>query len=77
MFFLLSEDDHGLRVQVWRFAPSVIGSTALLLVASQMEGRAQTLTWVGVLIVDYVGVILGGASVGGSDRPRTSPNGTG
>ena len=62
MFFLLSKDDHGLRVQVWRFAPSVIGSTALLLVASQMEGRAQTLTWVGVLIVDYVGVMLGGAS---------------
>jgi low temperature requirement protein LtrA len=62
MFFLLSKDDHGLRAQVWRFAPSVIGSTALLLVASQLDGAAQTLTWVGVLIVDYVGVILGGAS---------------
>jgi low temperature requirement protein LtrA len=62
MFFLLSKDDRALRLQVWRFAPSVIGSTALLLVASQLHGTAQTLTWVGVLIVDYVGVILGGAS---------------
>jgi low temperature requirement protein LtrA len=62
MFFLLSGDDPGLRRQVWRFSPSVIGSTALLLVASQLEGTAQTLTWVAVVIVDYVGTILGGAS---------------
>jgi low temperature requirement protein LtrA len=62
MFFILSKEDLGLRTQVWRFAPSVIGSTALLLVASQLHGTPQTLTWVGVLIVDYVGVILGGAS---------------
>ena len=33
-----------------------------LLVASQFSGTAQTLMWVGALIVDYVGVILGGAS---------------
>jgi low temperature requirement protein LtrA len=42
--------------------PSLFGSTTVLLIASQLHGTAQTLTWVGVLIVDYVGVILGGAS---------------
>jgi low temperature requirement protein LtrA len=62
MFFVLSGDDPGLRRQVWKFSPSVIGSTAVLLVASQLEGSAQTLTWVGALIVDYLGTILGGAS---------------
>jgi low temperature requirement protein LtrA len=62
MFVLLSGDDPGLRRQVWRFSPSVLGSTAVLLVASQFEGTAQTLAWVAALIVDYVGTILGGAS---------------
>jgi len=62
MFFALSSDDPGLRAQVWRFSPSVIGSTAVLLVASQLEGTAHTLTWVAALIVDYVGTMLGGAS---------------
>ena len=62
MFVLLSSDDPGLRRQVWRFSPSVFGSTAVLLVASQLEGTAQTLTWVAALIVDYIGTILGGAS---------------
>jgi low temperature requirement protein LtrA len=56
------DDDDGLRGQLIRFAPSVLGSTALLLVASQLEGRAQTLAWVAVLVVDYVGTMLGGAS---------------
>jgi low temperature requirement protein LtrA len=62
MFVLLSSDDPGLRRQVWRFSPSVFGSTAVLLVASQLEGTAQTLTWLAALIVDYIGTILGGAS---------------
>jgi low temperature requirement protein LtrA len=62
IFLLASGDDPGLRRQVWRFSPSVIGSTALLLVASQLDGRAQTLTWVAVVVVDYVGTILAGAS---------------
>ena len=62
MFFVLSGNDPGLRRQVWRFTPSVVGSTAVLLVASQLEGPAQTLTWVAALIVDYFGTILGGAS---------------
>jgi low temperature requirement protein LtrA len=64
MFWLTArtEHDRALRGQLLRFAPSVFGSTAVLLVASQLSGTSQTLAWVGVLIVDYVGVILGGAS---------------
>jgi low temperature requirement protein LtrA len=62
IFLLASGDDRGLRRQIWRFSPSVIGSTALLLVASQLHGTAQTLTWVAVLVVDYAGTILAGAS---------------
>ncbi len=62
MFFVLSGDDAGLRRQVWKFAPSVVGSTVVLLVASQLDGTAQTLTWVAALVVDYFGTILGGAS---------------
>jgi low temperature requirement protein LtrA len=62
IFWLASGDDYGLRGQLLRFAPSVLGSTALLLVASQLQGRAQTWTWVAVVAVDYVGTILAGAS---------------
>jgi low temperature requirement protein LtrA len=62
IFWLASSEDPGLRRQLLRFMPSVLGSTALLLVASQLDGRAQTATWVAVLVVDYVGTILGGAS---------------
>jgi low temperature requirement protein LtrA len=62
IFLLASGDDHGLRRQVWKFSFSVLGSTALLLVASQTHDTAQTLTWVGVVVADYVGTILAGAS---------------
>jgi low temperature requirement protein LtrA len=64
MFWLAArtEHDRALRGQLFRFMPSLFGSTTLLLVASQLHGRAQTFTWVGVVVVDYVGVILGGAS---------------
>ncbi len=33
-----------------------------MLVASQLEGTAQMLVWVAVLVADYLGTILGGAS---------------
>ena len=57
-----AEHDYALRGQLLRFAPSVLGSTALLLVASQLDGQAQTLTWLAVVIADYAGTILAGAS---------------
>ena len=62
IFWLAAEHDRGLRRQLVRFLPSLVASTALLLVASQLEGTAQTLVWVAVLVADYLGTILGGAS---------------
>ena len=62
IFWLLASEDPGLRRQLLRFMPSVLGSTALLVVASQLDGEAQTLTWVAVVVVDYAGTMLGGAS---------------
>jgi low temperature requirement protein LtrA len=62
MLMIISRDDDGLRAQVWRFAPSVIASSAILLVASQFEGWLQTGLWVAALVADYVGTALGGFS---------------
>ncbi len=61
MFWLASEDDPGLRRQVLKFAPSVVGGTVLLLVASQTDGTTQTLLWAGALAADYLGTLLAGA----------------
>jgi low temperature requirement protein LtrA len=62
MLMIISRDDDGLRAQVWRFAPSVIASSAILLVASLFEGWLQTGLWVAALVADYVGTALGGFS---------------
>jgi low temperature requirement protein LtrA len=55
-------DDAALRGQLIRWAPSVVGGTAFLLVASQLHGAAQTLAWAAALVADYLGTILAGAS---------------
>jgi low temperature requirement protein LtrA len=62
MFMVIAQEDQGLRAQLLRFAPSVVGSTIVLLVASQFEGWAQTALWVLAVVVDYVGTALGGAA---------------
>jgi len=62
LFWIIAGDDEGLRRQLIRFAPSMIGGTALLLVASALEGRAQTALWGVALLADYGGTLLGGAS---------------
>jgi len=62
MLMIISRDDDGLRAQVLRFAPSVIASSAILLVASQFEGWLQTGLWVAALVADYVGTALAGFS---------------
>jgi low temperature requirement protein LtrA len=62
MFMIISREDSGLRAQVWRFAPSVAASSAILLVASQFQGWLQTGLWVLALVADYVGTALGGFS---------------
>ena len=62
MFLIISREDPRLRSQVYRFAPSVIASGAVLLVASQFEGWLQTALWVLALVADYIGTALGGFS---------------
>jgi low temperature requirement protein LtrA len=57
-----ASEDKALRGQLIRWAPSVVGGTTFLLVASQLDGRAQTLAWAAALVADYLGTILAGAS---------------
>ncbi|MEX0666959.1 MAG: low temperature requirement protein A [Acidimicrobiia bacterium] len=62
LFWIISSEDPGLRSQLIRFAPSMIGGTALLLAASQYTGTTQTGLWAAALLADYGGTYLGGAS---------------
>jgi low temperature requirement protein LtrA len=62
MFWLVARDDPSLRGQLTRFAPTVAGSSVVLLVASQTEGETQTALWALALVADYVGTWLGGSS---------------
>ena len=61
MFFYLAGEDSGLRRQLLRWLPSVLGSTALLMLAAQFEGAARTGCWAAALAVDYVGTAAAGA----------------
>ena len=62
MFWLVAREDERLRGQLARFAPTVAGSSIVLVVASQTEGHTQTVRWVLALVADYAGTWLGGAS---------------
>jgi low temperature requirement protein LtrA len=62
MFLIISREDAGLRSQIYRFAPSVVASSAILLLASQFEGPVQTGLWVLALVADYLGTFLSGFS---------------
>jgi len=62
LFLAVSRDDPQLRRQVLRFAPSVVLGTSFLLIASQLDGPAQTALWATALVTDYVGTMLAGAS---------------
>jgi low temperature requirement protein LtrA len=62
MFWVIAHDDPGLRAQLLRFTPSMVGGTALLLVASTLDGTAQTLMWAAALLADYLGTLLGGSA---------------
>ncbi|MGH8823820.1 MAG: low temperature requirement protein A [Jiangellaceae bacterium] len=62
MFWIAARDDKGLRRQLLRFAPTVTAATAILLVASETSGHAQTALWAAALGADYVGTLLGGSS---------------
>ena len=62
LFLAVSRDDPTLRRQVLRFTPSVILGTSFLLIASQLDGPAQTAIWATALVADYLGTMLAGAS---------------
>jgi low temperature requirement protein LtrA len=62
MFLIISREDAALRAQVLRFAPSVVASGVVLLVASQFGGWLQTGLWMLALLADYVGTALAGFS---------------
>ncbi len=62
MFWVIARDDPGLRAQLLRFTPSMVGGTALLLVASTLDGTAQTLTWAAALLADYLGTLFAGSA---------------
>ncbi|MFG1812621.1 low temperature requirement protein A [Kribbella sp. NPDC049174] len=58
LFWLIADGDAVLRRTLIRFAPSMLGATALLLIASQYDGTTQTLLWAAALAVDYGGTYL-------------------
>ncbi|MEV0289701.1 MULTISPECIES: low temperature requirement protein A [unclassified Kribbella] len=58
LFWLIAEGDQQLRRTLLRFSLSMLGASALLLVASQYDGRTQTLLWAAALAVDYGGTYL-------------------
>jgi low temperature requirement protein LtrA len=62
MFMIVAREDPGLRGQLFRFAPSVVAGSAVLLVASQFDGWIQTGLWMLAIVADYVGTALGGFS---------------
>jgi low temperature requirement protein LtrA len=61
LYWIIARDDPALRRQLVRFTPSMLGGTGLLLVASQVDGTAQTALWAAALLADYGGTFLGGA----------------
>ena len=61
LFWVISRDDPGLRRQLVKFTPSMLGGTVLLLVASQFTGTTQTVFWGLALLADYGGTLLAGS----------------
>jgi low temperature requirement protein LtrA len=62
LFWIAAEGDAGLRTQLLKFTPSMIGGTLLLVVASQLSGAAQTALWATAVLADYGGTLLIGTS---------------
>jgi low temperature requirement protein LtrA len=62
LFWIIGREDPGLRQQLLRWTPSVVGGTALLLVASRYTGVTQTGLWALAMLADYGGTLLAGGS---------------
>ena len=61
-FWALAAGDAALRRQLLRFGASMLAATGFLLAAAAASGDARTWLWVAVLVADYGGTFLGGAS---------------
>ncbi|MDQ3406002.1 MAG: low temperature requirement protein A [Actinomycetota bacterium] len=61
LYWIVAKGDAGLRNQLIRFFPTLLGGTALLLVASQTTGATQTALWAGAVVADYGGTLIIGA----------------
>jgi low temperature requirement protein LtrA len=61
LFWIISGDDAELHRQVARFAPTMVGGTALLLLAANTSGDAQMLLWVAAIVADYGGTLIIGS----------------
>jgi low temperature requirement protein LtrA len=62
LFWIAAEGDAALRTQLLKFAPSMIGGTTLLVIASQTSGATQTVLWATAVLADYGGTFLIGTS---------------
>jgi low temperature requirement protein LtrA len=74
LFWVIARGDVEFPSQILRFAPAMLTGTSLLLVASQFDGRAQTLLWAVALLGDYGGTPSVEREGGGCDLPATSPS---
>ncbi|MPZ85279.1 MAG: low temperature requirement protein A [Actinophytocola sp.] len=61
LFWMISGNDAGLHRQVALFAPTMVGGTALLLLAATTSGNAQILLWLAAVVADYGGTLVIGA----------------
>ncbi|MBB5490673.1 low temperature requirement protein A [Nocardiopsis metallicus] len=61
LFWFVSAGDPDLRNQLWRFLPSMLLATFLLLLATRTEGAAQTALWAVALAADYLGNYIAGS----------------
>lgn len=58
LFIVASKGDPDLRRQLALFSTTMVGATALLLIAAQTQGSTQTLLWAAALVVDYGGTFF-------------------
>jgi low temperature requirement protein LtrA len=61
LMWIISGGDAGWHRQVARFAATMVGGTALLLLAANTSGDAQLLLWVAAVVADYGGTLVIGS----------------
>jgi low temperature requirement protein LtrA len=62
LYVLISREDPELRGAVMRFAPPMLIAPTLILAAGFLSGAAEVALWVLALLVDYVGLLVGGVT---------------